>query len=105
MNLQKLLYTNLGSFFQINGGLGTSFEQAIRFDFDNKYDYLKSEQDIIYAMGLLQNCYSNIVNRSLMRNNNRMYDVITVRFSANGDLKTNEVFVEKVYFDVSEYWR
>lgn len=96
MDIQQYIYNNTCVLLPISGGNGQSQEQAVVLTSKAKYMLIQVENEFISAM--LDEGYWKKVEQSLIIEDEKKYDKITIHhFVDNGD-KEQRVF----WFDVTE---
>jgi outer membrane lipoprotein-sorting protein len=96
MDIQQYIYNNSGVLLPISGGNGQSQNQAVVIDSKAKYRLIQVENEFISAM--LNEGYWKKVQQSLIFDDDRKYDKITIHnFLDNADV------VQRVFwFDITE---
>lgn len=96
MDIQQHIFNNTGILLPISGGNGQSQNQAVFIASEAKYRLIHVENEFIRAM--LDEGYWKKVEQSLIIEDEKKYDKITIHhFVDNGD-KEQRVF----WFDVTE---
>ena len=96
MDIQQYIYNNTGVLLPISGGNGQSQEQAFVIDSEAKYRLIQVESDFISAM--LDDGYWKKVGQSLINNDGKKYDKITIHNFLDDGAKVERVF----WFDITE---
>jgi hypothetical protein len=96
MDIQQHIYNNTGVLLPISGGNGQSQDQAVILDSEAKYVLIQVENEFISA--ILDDGYWKKVSQSLIFDDNRKYDKITIH-----NLLDDGGVIERVFwFDITE---
>ena len=96
MDIQQYIYNNTGVLLPISGGNGQSQEQAVVLGSEAKYRLIQVESDFISAM--LDDGYWKKVGQSLIFDDDRKYDKITIHNFLDDGAMVERVF----WFDITE---
>ena len=96
MDIQQYIYNNTGVLLPISGGNGQSQDQAVVLGSKAKYVLIQVESDFISAM--LDDGYWKKVSQSLIFDDDRKYDKITIHNFLDDGAEGHRVF----WFDITE---